>query len=198
MRLSRIFGCVALAAAGCGGGDPPDTLTCEWLASFDNCWADAASLATICLPPEADRGTISADNTTCAYASGHVVTFDPPLVFPTTNDAIWNFTTTGRTGAPCMSYEDLEQDGTTLDVMGRTVRIAGTSSGGMSITCPDGTSVQTSNALMLLTCPTSMVPVPGLAKAWSMTAAGDSASVSASILTGLPVLVPVFSCDKSF
>ena len=97
MRLIPIAYCVALAAGatGCGGGGPTSdagpgndaaadvaarndggndavgtvAIDCDWLTG-DNCWKTTGSQAIACLPSPAETGTLSADNTSCTYASG--------------------------------------------------------------------------------------------------------------------------------
>jgi hypothetical protein len=59
-----LAGCVVVSLAAGTGCSEPDTLTCEWLAMADNCWKTTARAAVSCLPPEADRGMLSADNAT--------------------------------------------------------------------------------------------------------------------------------------
>ena len=45
---------------------------------------------------------LSADDATCTYASGAVVTFTPPLVFPISTDTNWNFTISNG-GQDCLA-----------------------------------------------------------------------------------------------
>jgi hypothetical protein len=180
-------------AIGCGGSGSANTLTCSYLASSDNCWETTAAAAPSCLPPPSEIGTLSADGSTCTYASGDVVTFTPPLVLPTTSSMAWNFTVTTSSGASCLSYVDNGNGGVTLTVQGQTVKE--TNPGGLSIalTCPDGTTLSNSNALSLLSCPDAgfLGGLPGAS--WSDT----NTSVSLSLLANLPGAygIPVFNCQ---
>jgi hypothetical protein len=190
MRLLRIFGCVALAAAGCGDGSSyqgPETLTCQWLAGPDNCWASTALAAATCLPPDADIGTFSADNATCSYATGESVRFTPALVLPLPSDPPWNFTVNDVAGAACLHYED---SGAVMKLVvnGQTVTVTGAGTG-MTITCPDGSSAGTSNAINLLACP-NLAGLPGSGYGFSDT------SVSLSLIGTNTDALPVFSCRK--
>ncbi|HMF44417.1 MAG TPA: hypothetical protein VKQ32_27275 [Polyangia bacterium] len=202
MRLSLtvavIAGCTALAAPGCGSS-APDTLTCGWLASDANCWKSTALMATACLPPDTEMGTFSADASTCTYASGIVVTFAPPLVLPlpTTANMNWNFTVTDANGQACLHYQDTG-NGLTLTVNGQTTVKEGLSGNvGISISCPDGTHVQTSNALNLFNCPDgSFTDLPGLF--WSSSPSGSAPPfyVSAGITGTGDSSVPAFNCTQ--
>ena len=150
--------CVALAAA--AGCSDPDTLTCAWLASPDNCWSTTALMATACLPPNSESGMFSADNATCTYASGYNVDFTPALVLPLPDDPPWNFTVIdANSGQVCAHYEESGPNAK-LVVNGQTVSV---SASGLSetIRCPDGKSVTSSNALNLLSCPGSVGALPG-------------------------------------
>jgi len=157
-----MLGCVALAAvaaAGCGS-DPPDTLTCAWLASADNCWSSTAQAATSCLPTTTD-GTFSADNSTCSYPSGAVVNFTPAVTLPLPDDPPWNFTVNAPGGQTCLHYEETGGGNSAKLVVGTqtvTIDFRGLA---MSIHCPDGSTVQNGNALNLLDCPGNIGALPG-------------------------------------
>jgi hypothetical protein len=137
---------------GCSGGTGGSSagLDCAYLAS-DNCWKTTASMATSCLPPASEIGVLSANNGTCTYASGDVVTFDAPLVFPIPDSPNWKFTITTGTGQVCLHYEDTSA-GLSLTVQGQAVteRLSGLQ--GLTLACPDGTSYTNSNAFDLLNC----------------------------------------------
>jgi len=146
-------------------------------------------MATTCLPPDADTGTFNADNSTCSYATGEVVTFTPPIVLPTGTDLTWNFSIDDANGQLCLHYQD---NGSTvgLTVVNQTVTESPTGGLGMKITCPDGTSVQTANALNLLSCPSGFTSLPGIG--WSSSDTFISATITGTGDTGLPV----FDCSK--
>ena len=186
MRLLRIFGCIALAAAGCGGDS--ESLTCEWLAGPDNCWASTALAAAPCLPPDGDTGTFSADNATCSYTTGESVSFTPALVLPLPDDPPWNFTVNNVAGAACLHYED-SGAAMKLAVNGQTVSVTGAGTG-LTIRCPDGSSASTPNAFNLLGCPTGLGGLPGSAYGFSDT------SVSFSLIGTNTDALSVFDCTK--
>lgn len=190
MRLLPIVACGALAMAACGS-DPPETLTCAWLAGPDNCWANTALTATTCLPPDTDTGLISADNATCSYATGEVVTFTPPIVLPTSDNMTWNFSINDANGQLCFRYVD-NGNSLVMSVGSQTVTEGSSGGLGIKITCPDGTSVQTKNALNLLSCPdTGFLGLPGLA--WS-----SSDTFVSTTLTGTgSTTLSLFDCSKT-
>jgi hypothetical protein len=187
---AALASCVALAAvAGCSD---PDTLTCAWLASADNCWRNTALTAVSCLPPQTESGTFNADNSTCTYPSGSIVTFAPALVLPPPigADMKWNIAITDANGQPCVHYQDT---GSSLALTVGTQTVSEGSAGGLgiSISCPDGKSVRTSNAFNLFDCPDgSLIDLPGLT--WS----GSSTSMSAGLTGTGDTSVPLFDCNK--
>lgn len=189
-----LLGSLLAAGLGCSGSsDAGDdgSLTCEWLAG-DNCWKQTANQATSCLPPESESGVLSADNSTCTYPSGAVVTFTPPLVFPLQSNPTWNFTiTTG--GQPCLHYED-SNGGFELTVADQTVSEGLSGAMGMRITCPDGVTHSTSNALGLLGCDSDsglfFGGLPG--NSWS----SGTTSVSFSLLGAGPSALQMFDCVR--
>jgi hypothetical protein len=140
---------VGLGCSG-GSGGSSASLDCAYLAS-DNCWKTTASAATSCLPPSSEIGVLSANNATCTYASGDVITFDAPLVFPIPDSPNWKFTITTGTGQTCLHYEDTTA-GLSLTVQGQAVTERLSGQQGLTLACPDGTSYTNSNALELLSC----------------------------------------------
>lgn len=148
--------CLAVVTVGCssssdggGGSGSRANLDCAWLSS-NNCWKTTATSASSCLPPASETGVLSADNKTCTYASGAVVTFAQPLVLPVPDDAIWNFTI-ANAGQTCLHYEDT---GTSfvLTVGGQTVTEGLSGALGLQIQCPTGDTYSNSNAFDLLSC----------------------------------------------
>jgi hypothetical protein len=198
MRLSPILGCIALALASlgvaCGGSSSTSgaPLTCAWLSGPDNCWKNTASMAMTCLPPESDSGTLSANNATCSYASGAMVTFTPALTFPFPDDPTWNFTIADANGAPCLHFEESSGGAFKLTVGGTQTVTAGLSGTmGEVITCPDGSAYQTANAFDLLTGCGNFLPGVG----WS---AFDSPPSVSTSLAGLgDTSLSMFSCSGS-
>jgi len=173
---------------GCGGS--ADNLDCEYLAG-DNCYKTTASAAASCLPADTDTGVLAADNSTCTYASGHVVTFNPALTLPLPSmfDS-WNFTITDGSGAPCLHYED-SGDGFDLTVGNDTVSETLVGNAGLEISCPDGTTFSNSNALELLSCPGSNFGnLPG-----NTTSSGTTSVHFALLNTGADTLT-LFDCSR--
>src|SRR3982751_992593 len=115
----------------------------------------------------------------------------PPLVVPIPDFPSWSFTVTDAVGQPCLRYDD--GDSARLTVGSEVATIGGTGGLGISITCPDGTSVQTANAFNLLSCPAGLFATPGLVKSWSDT---GGLFISAGISTGAQDSVPVFDCRQ--
>ena len=192
MRLCLIVGGTIAAAAltGCGsenGGAA--SLTCAWLAGPDNCWSNTALRAMTCLPPENDSGTLL-DGNACLYPDQSVVQFTPALVLPLPNDPEWHFKVYPPTSGACLEYDETAA-GITLVAGGQTVK-NNFSGLGMTIICPDGTAVQTSNALALLDCPAGLNALPGHFVGYSDISI-DFAIVGTS--TGTPL--PVFDCRQS-
>jgi|KBSMisStandDraft_5_1062788.scaffolds.fasta_scaffold527673_2 hypothetical protein len=197
MRLFPIFGCIALAAVGCSD---PDTLTCDWLAGPDNCYRNTAVMAASCVPandpnPDLQMGVLAADGSTCTYANGAMVTFTPPLVLPlqTGGDMNWDFTVTDASGQLCLHYKD-SGSALTLTVKDQVVKEGSTGGLGISITCPDGKTVQNQNAFNLFSCPDGgLLDLPGLFWSSSGTAPGPY-YVSAG-LTGVGEMsIQAFNC----
>jgi hypothetical protein len=126
-----------------------------------------------------------------------VVTFTPPLTLPVPNTgATWNFTVANGT-SPCLTYKEGADKGMTLTVMGQTFT-EGASGLGIHMTCPDGTSFSTSNALGLLSCPGSNFGgLPGIF--W----AGTSTNLSVGLINtssdvdggAFGESLPIFSCS---
>src|SRR3982751_1956559 len=169
-RLSALAVMVAWGV-GCssgGSGSGGGALTCEWLAG-DNCWKQTATAATACLPPADEHGTVSADGRTCTYASGAVITFASPLVFPLPDDPTWNFTVSNA-GQTCLHYEDVNSH-LKLVVGDQTVTEAATGGLGLAITCPGGMTYSNANAFDLFNCDADgggfLGGLPGIAASWS-------------------------------
>jgi len=197
--MRHLCGAVLFCVVGglaCSSGSGGKSLDCAYLAG-DNCWKTTAALATSCLPPSSEIGTLSADGKTCTYASGAVVTFASPLALPLPVDGTqsWNFTVTGADGQPCLAYRDDQKAGLTLTTQGQTVKE--TEPGGLSIAmvCPDGTTYSNSNAFTLFSCPDAGLfgGLPG--DAWSSTDTRVNLGLLATS-TGSDESLPVFDCQK--
>lgn len=165
-----------------------DGLDCEYLASDDNCFKVAASAAASCLPPDDELGVLAADNASCTYSTGHVVTFTPALVLPLDQDHHWNFTVESPEG-PCLAYED-DNRGFQLTVKGEVVREEIVGQLGIELSCPDGSVVGNSDARELLSCPSgSFGDLPG------NTSSSGVSSVSFGLInTGSEGTLTVFDC----
>lgn len=196
MRVSVAVVGLAGLLGGCGGssGGATGSLDCSYLAGA-NCWKTTTAMASSCLPPPSETGVLSADGSTCTYASGDVVTFTPPVVFPIPDMPKWNFTVKTGSGAPCLSYVDDASGGITLTVQGQTVKETVQGALGLKLSCPDGSSYANANAFNLLSCPDAGLfgDLPGVASSFddrsvSLSLAGSSASPSDET---------VFSCRKT-
>src|SRR5450631_1848565 len=195
--LGLALGTGVIGNAGCGGGSSggsSGSLDCAYLAS-DNCWKTTAAAASSCLPPDTETGVLSADGSTCTYASGDVVTFTPPLVLPLPSTPTWNFTVKTSSGASCLSYQDDGNGAITLTVQGQTVKE--TTPGGLSIalSCPDGKTYSNPNAFTILSCPDAGLfdGLPG--SGWSYT--DTSVSVSLAGTSAAYGSIPVFNCQTA-
>jgi len=146
-----------------GGNDAVGTavIDCDWLTG-DNCWKTTGSQAIACLPPPAETGTLSADNTSCTYASGIRVTFAAPIVLPVPDGPTWNFTVTGANGEACLHFEQSTAQGMKLVVAGQTAQETIVGGVDLTVTCPDGVRYRAPNALDLVVCPTGLNGLPGL------------------------------------
>jgi hypothetical protein len=171
-----LFTLVVLScAAACGstrqGGSPsPDgggsgqsgVLDCAW-ATSNNCWKAAVASASSCLPPAATQGTISPDGTTCTYAAGATISFQPPQVGNLGYVGLSRFQATAG-GSPCLSYAtDDAGGGSTLATPAGTMSlVADKATASFGLTCPDGTSYVVegadAEAQLFSACPES---VPG-------------------------------------
>jgi hypothetical protein len=187
MRIWLVAGVIVI---GCGGCSSSKNLDCAYLAS-DNCWKTTAAKAATCLPAAGTTGTLSADDSSCAYASGQTITFTPALVLPLADGFKgWNFTvTTG--GQPCLHYEE-STGGLQLTAGADTVSEMISGAVGIDLTCPDGTTYSSSNALALLSCPGSTFgDLPG------NETSSTSTSVTFGLLgTGTSSSATVFDCSR--
>jgi hypothetical protein len=147
--LIALAGMLSLGCSSDSDEGGVDTLDCAWLEG-DNCWKTTLAGATTCLPAEDDYGTLAADGSTCTYATGHIVTFDEPLVLPLPDeDVIFRFTLTAG-GQTCVRYS--ETDSSMTVTVGDQVFEESSNGVDMRVTCPDGSSYSNDNALDLLEC----------------------------------------------
>jgi hypothetical protein len=189
-----------VAGGGCSSGNAAGgSLDCGWLMG-NNCWKSTASAAAACLPAASDTGTLSADGSTCTYASGQVVSFTPPVVLPLSDGNTWNFTVTSG-GQTCLQFESTQSTSLKLVVQGKTfTETANAATGSLTYSCPDGSSVSTTNLIALLMCGSnadggqSFGGLPGYADSWS----DNSISFGLESTSTDPAAasVPVFSCSR--
>jgi hypothetical protein len=145
--------------AGCSGSSPgpagkTGSLDCAWL-DGDNCLKANLLDAMSCVAPASESGVLGADNASCSYASGVTITFDAPLQLPLPTDAPppWHFTIT-RAGTACLRFESTDSANFKLVVNGNAVtqtlaRPLGTV---VTVSCPDGVTYSSANALSLPAC----------------------------------------------
>jgi hypothetical protein len=192
-RISAVAVGLLWTVAGCGGG-ASGPLDCAWLAG-NNCWKQTTSKAMPCLPPANEVGVLSDDNKTCSYAGGTTVTFAVPLTLPVPREGAgspspeWNFTVSNG-GSACLHFES-NSSIFELTVGPHTVSEGRSGPAGLAISCPDGTTYSTRNAVDLLSCGggASFGGLPGL------TYSSSSTSVTFGLL-GAASSYPVFSCSK--
>jgi hypothetical protein len=191
-----VLGAVVIGGAGCGGSSSgSNTLDCAYLAS-ENCWKTTAAAASSCLPPSSETGVLSADRSTCTYASGDVVTFTPPLVLPLPSTPSWNFTVKTSSGASCLAYQDNGNGAISLTADGQTVKEATPGGLAIALTCPDGKTYSNQNAFTILSCPDAglLGGLPGVG--WS----SSDTSVSLSLIgtsTSYSLGEAVFNCQTA-
>lgn len=196
MRDLLLLLAISLSAA-CGpssdGGGGAAALDCAWLAG-ENCWKTTASAAGSCLPPSSEKGQLSADNKTCVYASGAVVTFDSPVTLPVGDKPTFRFTVTSG-GEPCLRYQKNDAGGFELTVQGKTVseRVLPGATAGLELSCPDGSAYSNTAALDLLGCDGSFGGLPGTT--WSSTSTSVTFGLM-NVATGAKMSMPVFDCQK--
>lgn len=189
MTVAMMLGCGSSSDSGGGGAA---TLDCAWLAG-DNCWKATANAAKACLPASTSSGTLSADNATCTYPTGQVVSFTPALTLPLPNSFNWNFTVTAN-GQTCMRFQETAAGGLTLTVGSQTFTQTTVGTLGIRFTCPDGTSYSNPNAFDLLNCPAGFEGMPGTGYSDTSTSANLSLLSTASSTTSSSL--PVFDCNK--
>jgi hypothetical protein len=164
--------------AGDGGDDatadevaPTGVFDCAFV-NANNCWKTTVAAAIDCLPPPEASGTLGADQRTCTYASGTVVTFAAsPLASSVSpyQSIVPPFTvTTG--GVQCLRYGPDPVSGSLLDGTQLTTsagsvtftldygKFADDASESSTLACPDGTRYVGGTAPVLAQC---QAAVPG-------------------------------------
>jgi hypothetical protein len=183
-----------VAACSSSSSNSGGTLDCGALQG-NNCWKTTAAAAQSCLPDATATGTLSADGKTCTYANGIVVNFATPVTLPLPQGATWNFTVNGTNQQLCFHFENVSHQSAKLTTSAGSASTDVTSSGAYSLSCPDGSSLLTTNALSLLSCDGGFGVFPG--SEWSSTTAGGKSNVSFGLLgTGSPSAFHVFTCSQ--
>jgi hypothetical protein len=183
-------------ALGCGDSDDDeetvDSLDCAWLEG-NNCWKTTLAGATACVPAVGDTGVLTADGSTCTYASGHVVTFDEPLILPVPNDGYYFRFTLTQNGQECLRFVETERS-MTVTVGGESVEQT-TNGLRVGVTCPDGSSVSNGDAFSLLECREDLLEALALVPGYSWASSDTSLSFGLIGYTNEQGL-PVFSCSQ--
>lgn len=192
----------AFLALGCSGGDDEEEsggeplegapLDCAWIAN-GNCWGDVLYPVASCVPAKTDTGVLSANGDSCTYASGHSVTFTPPLDLPQSLEEdddfgeTWNFKIQSPLGE-CIRFEDTATS-RTVTAYDKTYREIYRGLG-MQVTCPDGRKFATDNTLSLLECENFFEDMP------SHTYFHSASSVSFGFSGVEGAEVQAFSCSR--
>lgn len=132
---------LGLCAPACSSSESAPDDTCGFVADPDNCYRKLLAAVDDCLTDVGDggipSGTLSADGTSCTYASGRTVTFvgDARQYNASKTPADVTVTLGGKVcvhyvSQPQSSLKITQPDGRTLEVA-----VAGA---GETITCPDG------------------------------------------------------------
>jgi hypothetical protein len=189
---AAVIALVACSSDGSSSGGSGGSLDCGWLAS-DNCWKTTAAVGCFDMKGDAP-GTLSADNKTCTYANGKVVTFEQPLVLPIPTGATWSFTVTAN-GQQCLTFKKPNNDTMELTTSAGTVNETN-SSVGLTVTCPNGTSYNAPPAteLSLFKCDGGLLSFPG--SEWSSSSAGTSTTVDFSLVGTRGDTSLVFTCQR--
>jgi len=100
-------------------------------------------------------------------------------------------------GASCLSYADDASGGITLTVQGQTVRETAQGSTGLKLTCPDGASYSSANALSLLGCPDANLfdSLPGTGYGFDNSSVSLSLTATSNASSSMDIAV--FSCQKA-
>jgi hypothetical protein len=150
---------VALLSSGCSSsGDDDDATTlsgqpldCAWLHG-DNCWKTTVRAAKSCVPPASETGTLTADGSSCSYASGTTVAFQTKLELPQPEfgQDDWDFVESQGTTA-CVEYHDHLDSDRALTVLGQAYREK-SEGRALQVTCPDGSQYVAPDVTALLDC----------------------------------------------
>ena len=143
LGLQRVV--VLVLATACSTTPEPGVaspLDCAWLAG-DNCWKTTLAVAESCAPTTGTVGTLSADQTTCTYTDGHVVTSSTSLLATGSSRDV----TLTYNGQTCIQYAP-----EMITTAAGTIALSGDSTS-FTLTCPDG-SAYTTTISALLACRT--------------------------------------------
>jgi hypothetical protein len=170
--LALLMTAVACSSSSNRGFGPPDaidassvdptqttdaTLTCDWLASSDNCWLAALDDLHACLADGSASGVMKSDGSACSYSDGTVVTFKPsfPAPAPQGEAPAWSFSI-AKKGIACAHFES-EAHPLGNDTHSRLSTQSGTVDlqyvdGAATFTCPDGSTYVHPHFHDLLSC----------------------------------------------
>jgi hypothetical protein len=196
-NLSFLLVIVPVAVAACsssstgaGPGGSSGSLDCTYLESSNNCWKTTFAAASSCLPPAGAQGVLSADNKTCTYSTGQVVTFDQALSLPLPQQPqpTFNFTMS-KNGADCFRFQEPSSQEFSMKTSGGTAQDNG-AGGVLTLTCPDTSSYSSSNGLALLSCEGGLADLPGTT--WS----SGPTSVTFGLIGVGPTASTVIDCAR--
>jgi hypothetical protein len=133
---------LGLVTPACSSSDAAPDDTCGFIADPNNCYRKLLAAVDDCLTDDGGdggltQGTLSADGTSCSYASGRMVTFvGDARQYSASKSAIDVTVTLG--GKTCVHYVSTPQSALTVTQPdGGILRVA-VSGTGETITCPDG------------------------------------------------------------
>jgi hypothetical protein len=164
----------------------------EPLQSSPSCWEDAVVAAAGCLPSAAQTGTLSADGTTCAYASGATVTFASRV---TDGNAPPDFSIANG-GEPCVHVQWFSGGIVLTTAAGMTTFVE--ADGEASLTCADGGLVS-GPMDVIAECP-AMLPAVSITVVSDSDAGGvDAGFAVAAVVSGGGLEAPaeLFDCRAS-
>jgi hypothetical protein len=162
------------------------------LVAGDNCWKTTIAAGAGCLPPGTAKGALSADDKTCTYATGTVVTFASPLFVGATPNLSSFAIATG--GSPCLRIDVLTNGSTSTTSAGAVSLSVDKSAGMLTLTCPSGAAF-TGAVAALSGCQNEL---PGFDVSSGGVTSGDASSQGVTVTlkgTGNPASLKAFDCN---